>query len=148
MVGDLFEYPGGPPDQGGGSGLQQRRLVHMASGDGEHQAEAGHGGDDEREQLEGQTELQGRDGGGNARADRDQTQRECERDQLGDTEHSRHDQPDDPCNHGRSASVAILLLRIGATSPLARAIRSCPKPRVALLAQIRHLRTASPTARN
>jgi len=72
MTGDLFEHPGGPADQGGGPRPQQRRLPQVTSRDGEDQAEAGHGGEDKCEQLERQAKLQGRDGGGDARADRDQ----------------------------------------------------------------------------
>ena len=71
IAGDLFEYPGGPADQGGGPGPEKRRLLDVAPGDGEHEAEAGGGGEHESEQLEGQAELQGRDGGGDARGDRD-----------------------------------------------------------------------------
>src|SRR5690242_6188956 len=86
-------------DEGGGSGLQQRGLLDVPSGDGKHDAEARDRRDDEREQLEGQSELKGRDTRGHTRAYRDEAKREREGDQLGDPEHSCHDQPDDPCHH-------------------------------------------------
>jgi hypothetical protein len=92
-----------PADQGGGAGPQQRWLLYVPPGDGKHEAEAAHRGDDEREQLERQAEREGRDPCRDSRGDRDEAQRERERDQLGDAEHGRYDQPDDPRHHGRSA---------------------------------------------
>jgi hypothetical protein len=127
VLADFFEHLGLPADQCGHAGPQHRRLLQVPPGDRKHEAETRGRGDDEREELEGQAQIGRADGGGDEGADRDDAERERGCGQLGDAQYRRHDQPDDPCHDGRSASVAIRSLRIDAVSRWRGQKCSCPE---------------------
>ena len=80
-----------------------RRLLDVADGDRADEAESRPGRDDERGQLDREINVKRPDHGRDHGRDRDNAEGERYRHELGNTEHGRHDQPDDPGLHGRSA---------------------------------------------
>jgi len=103
VVGDLFEHDGRAADEGGGSCAQLRGLLDVPERDRADEDEPGPGRDGKRDELQGEAEVERPYHRGDHGRRRDDAKGERGGEEFGYAEHRRHDQPDDPGLHGRSA---------------------------------------------
>jgi len=102
LGGDLLEHQGGPADQRGCAGPQQRGLLDVAHRDRPDHAEPGAGRDGERGQLEREAKASRAGDSGHRRGCREQAECQRRREDLGDSQHRGEDQPENPGPHGHS----------------------------------------------
>src|ERR1700733_13210187 len=105
--GDFLEHIGGPADQGGGAGPEQRRLPDVAQGERAGNAKAQGRGEHECAELYRRATAGGARAGSHDGGQGDQPERQGRRDDLNGAEDSRDDYPDNPGLH-----VALLLVTV------------------------------------